>query len=99
MSEDLHQFVVTRLQELLPSNDLTILDSYILTLVTVFSALAEDKAQQKVLDLLLELFMKKETTESFSLKAKSCLRGAMMEGHKPHILAWTARQMARARGD
>ena len=44
MSEDLHQFVVTRLQELLPSNDLTILDSYILTLVNVRSSLAEDKA-------------------------------------------------------
>ena len=98
MSEDLNQFVVTRLQELLPSNDLTILDSYILTLVNVFSSLAEDKAKPKVLDLLLELFMKKETTESFSLKAKSCLQEAMMERHKPHILAWTARQMARAGG-
>ena len=99
MSEDLDQIVVTRLQELLPSNDLEILDSYLLTLVTVFSALAEEKAQLKVLDLLLELFINKETTESFSRKALSCLQGAMLETHKPHLLAWTARQMAAAGGD
>ena len=99
MSEDLDQIVLTRLQELLPSNDLEFLDTYILTLVTVFSALPEDKVQLKVLELLLGLFINKETTESFSVTALSCLQRALLETHKHHILAWTARQMAGAGGD
>ena len=98
MSEDLDQIIVTRLQELLPSHNLEILDSYIITLVTVYTALVEEKVKLKVLDLLLELFVNKETTESFSLTSLKCLFGAM-QTQKHHILAWTARKMAEAGGE
>ena len=98
MSEDLDQIIVTRLQEVYPSNNLEILDSYIITLVTVYSALVDEKVQLKVLDLLLGLFVNKETTESFSLSSLSCLFGAM-QTQKHHILSWTARAMAEAGGE
>ena len=98
MSEDLDQIIVTRLQEVYPSNNLEILDSYIITLVTVYSALVDEKVQLKVLGLLLGLFVNKETTESFSLSSLSCLFRAM-QTQKHHILSWTARAMAEAGGE
>ena len=98
LSEDLDQIVVTRLQELLPSDNPEILNSYITTLITVYSTMVEEKMQLKVLDLLLELFINKETTESFSRAALSCMIGAM-QAKKHHVLAWTARMMAGARGE
>ena len=98
MSEDLDQIIVTRLQEVYPSNNLEILDSYIITLVTVYTALVEEEVKLKVLDLLLELFVNKETTESFSLTSLKCLFGAM-QTQKHHILSWTARKMAEAAGE
>ena len=98
MSEDLDQIIVTRLQEVYPSNNLEILDSYIITLVTVYTALVEEEVKLKVLDLLLELFVNKETTESFSLTSLKCLFGAM-QTQKHHILSWSARKMAEAAGE
>ena len=98
MSEDLTEIVVSRLQELLPFNNPEILDSYIATLVTVYSAPVEEEVQLQVLDLLLELFMNKETTENFSVVALSCLLRALKH-QKHHILAWTARLMAGAGGN
>ena len=98
LSEDLDQIVVTRLQELLPTNNPVILDSYITTLITVYSARVEEKIQLKTLDLLLELFVNKDSTESFSRVALTCLMGAMQD-KKHHVLAWTARMMAGAGGE
>ena len=84
--------IVSRLQELLPTTAEDMLDSYIITLTTVFSALTGKDTKTKILDLLLELFINQETTVHTSVNAFPVLRAAL-KTHKRHILAWSARLM------
>ena len=85
--------IVSRLQELLPTNADDILDSYIMTLVSVSAALTSNEKKVAVLDLLLELYINQATTVHTSVNALPTLRSAM-KSEKHHILAWSARLMS-----
>ena len=65
-----------------------ILDSYISTLHTILS----HQSNSKLLDLLLELFFRPETTASASVLALPSLRAAMAS-QKHHVLLWSSEKM------
>ena len=92
LSEGLDEVIVSRLQELLPTTAVDILDSFIITLTSVSSALSGKPTKTKILDLLLELYFNQETTIHTSVNAFPVLRAAL-KTHKRHILAWGARLM------
>ena len=92
LSEGLGEGIVSRLQELLPTTAVDILDSFIITLTSVSSALSGKPTKTKILDLLLELYFNQETTIHTSVNAFPVLRAAL-KTHKQHVLAWSARLM------
>ena len=71
-----------------------ILDSFISTLHTILSHQSHQSHQSntKVLDLLLELFFRPETTASASVVGLSSLRAAMRL-QKHHVLLWSSQKM------